>query len=104
MSNVCKMHWFIEEDDEGFREFHAATLAWVRSLGLDPERLAPRAAVVWHGEGYELHVDQIVRDEQGRGDRWDPLDMDDLLKIRKVVPVDANSWPKRPVITDGLVA
>jgi len=99
VGDVCKMHWHIEENEEHLTGFHEATLAWVRSLGLDPNRLAPRAAVVWHGDCYELHVDEIVQDESGKHDRFDPLNMDNLLKTRKIIPVAKDSWPARPSVT-----
>lgn len=88
--------WWIDEHVcEHGGEFHEAALAWLRSLALDPHHLAPVAAVVrWNG-AYELHVDE-VQYESGRGDRFDPINQDELLKIRRIIPVAADSWPPMP--------
>ena len=90
--------WIDEAAQKSAPEFHQATLAWVRTLGLDPERLAPKAAVCrWQG-GYELHVDEILRDPVRGYDRADPMNQDDLLTVRRIVPVAPHSWPAMPVL------
>jgi hypothetical protein len=91
------VHWWIESGDDQLGEFYRQTLEWVTSLGLDPARLAPQAAVLYHNGAYELHVDEIGRDESSGQDRWDPLDHDNLLRFRRIVPVAEGSWPVRPV-------
>lgn len=88
--------WFEQERHAAFR---TATLAWLESLDLDPHRLAPTAAVIPYGGGYELHVDEILRDVRG-GDRVDPLAVDKLLTMRRIVPVEAESWPAMPSIEE----
>ncbi len=103
MSGIAKSYpdvrWWIDYGDEEFTEFHQQTLVWIRDLGLDPERLGPKAAVVFYDGAFELHVNEIVRSEVGGklyGDRYDPLDEDSLLAIRRIIPVAKDSWPTMP--------
>ncbi len=91
--------WWIESGDDRHAEFYEQTLAWVRGLDLDPSRLRPEAAVVLHNGVYELHVDEIVRNTDRSlpgGDRFDPLDEDNLLSIRRIITVEKDSWPTMP--------
>lgn len=67
---------------------------WVRSLGLEPDRLGPVAGVIEFAGRFELHVDEILTDEHGY-DRFDPLVADALLKQRRIVPVEEGNWPER---------
>lgn len=92
--------WWIEEHEERLVDFHQQTLAWVTGLGLDPSRLAPRAAVVQYGDIYELHVDEIPRDEHRGGDRIDPCYPDEQLKQRRIIRVEKDSWPSRPSVVE----
>lgn len=90
--------WWIQVErvkDDPHPEFTEAALSWISSLGLDPRRLAPYAAVArWNG-GYELHVDEIVADDSPSlaGDRFDPIGADSLLTVRRIIPVEKDSWP-----------
>lgn len=82
--------------DEIGTEFHGAVMEWMRSLGLDPDRLLPALGVCpWQGR-YELHVDEVVAASEGV-DRCDPLDRHKLLTQRRIVRVEEGSWPSRPV-------
>lgn len=94
--------WWVHEDwfeRAEYADFREATLAWITSLGLDPGRLAPRAAVVpWDGH-YELHVDEVVPAIQAggrKGDRGDPLYPYNLMTVRRIVVVEPDSWPLKP--------
>lgn len=89
--------WWVTPDlFDDHPDFRAATLAWLRGLGLNPDRLAPVAGITpWQG-GFELHVDEVVAAGSGR-DRIDPLKEDALLTIRQIVPVDEGSWPAMPM-------
>lgn len=88
--------WWCEEGDDQRAAFHRATLEWVRSLGLEPDWLKPCAAVMRGVGGYELHVDEVVREPGGRLPRWDPLKPDEFLSVRRIVPVESGSWPAMP--------
>lgn len=82
--------------DETGTEFHAAVMDWMRSLGLDPNRILPAVGVCpWQGQ-YELHVDEVVSAGPGR-DRSDPLDQNRVLTRRRIVHVEVDTWPVRPV-------
>lgn len=82
-------------------EFTKAAIAWISSLGVDPSRLGNTAAVTpWRG-GYELHVDEIPsydspKSPTGKFDRTDPFDHRTVLTVRRIIPVEEDSWPAMP--------
>ncbi len=88
--------WWIAEGDDWYRDFHEATLAWVRSLGLDPSKLGPRAGVVQRGDDFVLLYDD-VSDRPAHRDDWDPLygQVVPPASARREVVVPVDSWPDR---------
>lgn len=92
--------WWIDSGDDELEsgDFHQKVIAWVEALGLDPSNLAPQAAIVYHDGRHELHVDETVRELViGRAvPRYDPLNEDQVLTVRRIIPVTEDSWPARP--------
>lgn len=90
--------WHTEKAIES-GEFHQESIAWVQSLGLDPNRIRPRLGVCRYQGKYELHFDELVEDSDGRV-RQDPLVANELLSVRRVVVVEEGSWPEMPEEAD----
>jgi hypothetical protein len=92
--------WWIDfgDDELEFGDFHQKVVRWVETLGLNPDSLTPQAAIMYHAGGYQLHVDEFVQEfEGGRHiDRLDPLNEDQVLTVRRIIPVAEGSWPARP--------
>jgi hypothetical protein len=61
--------------------------------------VAEGQTVWWYGPGDEhrLSVDEVVQ-VPGCAGRLDPLNENELLTIRRIVPVNEGSWPDRPAL------
>ena len=86
--------WWIGLGDDQSRDFHEATLTWVRGLGLVPEDLLPEAEVIERDGTFEFHADQVVRDEAGKPQR--AFGGAGLLTRSVVLQVKPNTWPTMP--------
>jgi hypothetical protein len=94
-------NWSVDERDT---EFHAAVMDWMRSLGLDPNRLLPALGVCpWQGK-FELHVDEMVADtrpDRRADSRCDPLLAEaSIMTQRRIIHVELDSWPARPPLEE----
>lgn len=75
---------------------------WVRSLGLDPDGLRSRFAVVRGHDEWELHVTRTLRGPGGKGDMLD-LAQQEVAGMPVVVHLGtlAETWPDFG--TEGLI-
>jgi hypothetical protein len=64
---------------------------WLRSLGINPDDIAIRAALVQHGDCYRLHMTEYVRSEAG-SIRLD-LAAGKPVTVPRIVEVAEGSWP-----------
>lgn len=79
-----------------------AAVEWVRTLGLDPDRLKPRFAVVRGHDEWELHVTRTLRGLGGKGDLID-LAQQEVVGMPAVVHLGTldEVWPNFG--TEGLI-
>lgn len=82
-------------DEDGTSWLTPARLAemteWLRELGVKPEDIAIRAALVQNGNRYELHMTEFVRNEAGN--KYLDLAAGEPVTAPRIVEVAEGSWP-----------
>lgn len=48
------------------RDRYEELIEWVRSLGIDPSNVRAQGVIIPGEQGYNLHLSEFVRDEQGK--------------------------------------
>jgi len=67
-------------------------IEWVRSLGVEPNDVQPKGVILLHKGRYQLHLRQIVRNEEGHA-RIDYV-VDELVTTPLVVDLGSEkNWP-----------